>query len=278
VPAIRLLESSLGDRRPRAIRGILNGTSNFVLTLLEQGASFETAIAEARRRGFAEADVSRDLDGRDATDKIAILAWRAFGLPPQDVRVRRVPLPADPGRLVKVATAVKGSVRLLADCEQLDNGSTVVASVEPVIVRPASGFARTVFEENRIEIDAGWNAPIAVSGPGAGGVPTATALLSDLFAPASNTTPHAHNARSAHDGRLFQWIVAARCTPERLKGVLRTASIDWHSVWSAQGETLARTRRRPFFAVERALADLNAEHAEPFVARLDDAFAWERSA
>ena len=52
----------------------------------------------------------------------------------------------------------------------------------------------------------------------------------------------------------------------------------WHSVWAAEGETLARTRRHPFFAVERALADLDAQHAEPFVARLDDAFAWERSA
>jgi len=278
VPTIRLLETSLGGQRPRAVRGILNGTSNFVLTLLEQGASFETALAEARRRGFAEADVSRDLDGRDAADKVAILAWRAFGLAPQDVRVRRVALPADPARLVRLASALNGSVRLLGECELLDDGKTVVASVEPVIVRPRSGFARTVFEENRVEVDAGWSSPLSVSGPGAGGAPTAAALVSDLLASAGNSEERPNDARSVHDGRLFQWIVAARCSAEQLQDVLRTTSVEWRRVWSTRGETVARTRPLPHFAVERALATLEARNAEPLVARLDDAFAWERAA
>jgi len=278
VPAIRLLESSLGGDRPRAVRGILNGTSNFVLTLLEQGASFETALAEARRRGFAEADVSRDLDGRDAADKVAILAWRAFGLSPQDVRVRRVALPPDPARLVTLASALDGSVRQLGECELLDDGRTVVASVEPVIVRPTSGFARTVFEENRIEIDAGWSSPLSVSGPGAGGAPTAAALLSDLLSSAADSESGRTDARSVHDGRLFHWIVAARCSPAELQSVLRATSVEWRRLWCARGETFARTRPLPHFAVERALTDLEARGAEPLVARLEDAFAWERAA
>jgi homoserine dehydrogenase len=102
------------------------------------------------------------------------------------VRVRRRGLPADPARLVSLAASIGGSARLLAECELLDDGHTVVASVEPVIVHPGSGFALTLFEENRVEIDAGWSAPLAASGPGAGGIPTATALLSDLVAPSAD--------------------------------------------------------------------------------------------
>ena len=270
VPVIRLLESSLGKRSPRAVRGILNGTANFVLTLLERGASFERAIAVARTRGFAEADVSRDLDGRDAADKIAILAWRAFGLAPHDVRVRRRGLPADPARLVSLASWLGGSARLLAECELLDDGRTVVASVEPVIVRSGSGFARTLFEENRVEIDAGWSAPLSASGPGAGGVPTATALLSDLLAPSDESDAPPALARSAYDGRLFHWVIAARCSPELLRGVLRETSVPWREVSREGDEKIARTRALPFFAVERAVVALERQGADPIVARLDE--------
>jgi homoserine dehydrogenase len=270
VPAIRLLESSLGNRTPRAVRGILNGTTNFVLTLLERGASFESAIAVARKRGFAEADVSRDLDGRDAADKIAILAWRAFGLAPHDVRVRRRGLPADPARLVALASTLGASARLLAECELLDDGRTVVASVEPVIVAAGSGFARTLFEENRVEIDAGWSAPLSTSGPGAGGVPTATALLSDLLAPPDESDAPPTWARSAYDGRLFHWIIAARCSPDLLRGVLRETSVPWRDVSRDDDEKIARTRALPFFAVERALAALEQQRADPILVRLDE--------
>ena len=278
VPAIRLLESSLGNRCPRAVRGILNGTSNFVLTLLERGASFESAIAIARKRGFAEADVSRDLDGRDAADKIAILAWRAFGLVPHEVLVRRRGLPADPARLVALAAELGGSARIIAECELLDDGHTVVASVEPVIVPSDSGFARTLFEENRVEIDAGWSAPLTTGGPGAGGLPTATALLSDLLAPSAESAAQSSSARAAHDGRLLHWVIAARCSPEVLRSVLREASVAWRDVACAGDEAVVRTRPLPFFAVERALVALEQLVAAPIVVRLDDGFAWESAA
>jgi homoserine dehydrogenase len=278
VPAIRLLESALANRRPRAVRGILNGTSNFVLTLLERGATFESAVSIARQRGFAEADVWRDLDGRDAADKIAILAWRAFGLSPDDVKVRRRGLPADPARFVALAAALGGSARLIAECELLDDGCSVVASVEPVIVHSDSGFARTLFEENRVEIDAGWSAPLSASGPGAGGVPTATALLSDLLAPSATLDALPLRTRPSHDGRLLHWIIAARCSSEVLHSVLREASVSWRDVSRAGDETVARTRPLPFFAVERALVALEQQGADPLVVRLEDAFAWETAA
>ena len=122
VPILRVLDESLGAGGPSRVRGILNGTTNFVLTRLEGGASLESALDEARAAGFAEADASRDLDGRDAADKIAL-----------------------------------------------------VACVEPLLVAPDSALARTRDEGNHVDVFAGWRAPLSASGPGAGGLPAATA-------------------------------------------------------------------------------------------------------
>src|SRR5437588_506879 len=79
-PVISLVRDAVGSGGSVSVRGILNGTSNFVLTLLERGATYEAALSAARERGLAEADCSRDLDGRDSADKIAIIAWEAFGI------------------------------------------------------------------------------------------------------------------------------------------------------------------------------------------------------
>src|SRR4030081_970877 len=98
VPVLRLLDDALGAGTPAAVRGILNGTTNFVLTRLERGTSLERALHEARTAGFAEADASRDLDGRDAAAKVALVAWAAFGVPPEQVRARRASLLPDPAR------------------------------------------------------------------------------------------------------------------------------------------------------------------------------------
>ena len=83
VPILRLLDNALGAGTPTRVRGILNGTTNFVLTRLERGATLHEALVQARCAGFAEADAARDLDGRDAADKIALVAWAAFGLAPE---------------------------------------------------------------------------------------------------------------------------------------------------------------------------------------------------
>jgi homoserine dehydrogenase len=208
-PVISTLRDLLGASPPRSIRGILNGTSNFVITELERGVELDRALAVARERGLAEADCSRDLDGRDAAAKLAISAWVAFGIAPSTLRVRRTSLlPALP-ELVRAAAGLGGRLRLLAECTQLD-ANRVVASVEPTIVTAASGFARTLGEENRIEIDQGWSAPLTVSGPGAGAEPTASALLSDLLR--TSPPPNGRGAEAkiffaATDSRDHRWLL-----------------------------------------------------------------------
>ncbi|MEP6989563.1 MAG: homoserine dehydrogenase, partial [bacterium] len=161
VPILRVLNESLGAGGATRVRGILNGTSNFVLTRLEQGASLDAALDDARRCGFAEADVSRDLDGRDAADKLALIAWTAFGIAPESLVVRRTTLLPDPRRYVDLAARFGARVRQVAECELIDG--SVVAFVEPVLVAADSALGRTHDEGNLAEVFTGWRAPLCAS-------------------------------------------------------------------------------------------------------------------
>lgn len=254
-PVISTLRDLLGASPPRAVRGILNGTSNFVITQIERGHDFTVAVKAARELGLAEEDCSKDLDGRDAAAKLAITAWVAFGIAPSTLRIRRTSLLPHLTELIPVATALGGRLRLIAECTQL-NGNAVVASVEPTIVSAASGFARTIGEENRIEIDQGWSAPLTVSGPGAGAEPTAAALLSDLL----RTSPPA-NARGSRgrafyplaDPREHRWLLLATCDFD-LESLLASRDILVQRSWLESDRVGVITNRARWSALEDVLA------------------------
>lgn len=180
VPVIRTLREVFAGQPVAGIKGILNGTANFVLTRLEEGSDYPAALRAAQARGLAEADPARDLDGRDVAEKLAILAWAAWQVDPRQVVVQREGLLPDPGARVREAQRVGGRLRLVGECRRTSSG--IVATVRPEIVPADSPFGRTVNEENRIIIDLGWGMPIELAGPGAGGEPTAAALWSDLVA------------------------------------------------------------------------------------------------
>lgn len=270
VPVLRILHDALGGAAPRAVRGILNGTSNFVLTQLERGATLDAALHAARVRGLAEADATRDLDGRDAADKLAIIAWTAFGVAPDEVRVRRRGLLPDAERLVRHAARLGGRLRLVADCELSDDGA-LVASVEPAIVDVGSALGRTVHEENHVAIETGWSAPLVAAGPGAGGSPTAAAALSDVLAPGGRSSAAratAPNVRAADDARALRWSIGAACDPLALADVLRAHGLALELCSGDSRESLATVAPAPWSAVEPAIASLRAANADPSVARL----------
>jgi homoserine dehydrogenase len=254
-PVISTLRDLLGASPPRAVRGILNGTSNFVITQIERGHELDVAINAARQLGLAEADCSKDLDGRDAAAKLAITAWVAFGIAPASLRIRRTSLLPHVTELVRAATALGGRIRLIAECVQL-NGNAVVTSVEPTIVSAASGFARTIGEENRIEIDQGWSAPLTVSGPGAGAEPTAAALLSDLL----RTSPPA-NARGSlgrafypvADPREHRWLLLA-AGDSGLESLLAAHDIAVQRSWRENDRVGLITDRTRWSVVEEIIA------------------------
>lgn len=270
-PIVSVLRDVLGATAPRSVRGILNGTSNYVLSEVERGVSFDAALAAARSRGLAESDCSRDIDGRDAAAKLKIIAWIAFGIEPAALDLRRTPLPADPSRLVHFASLVGGRARLIAECVQLP-GHEILASVEPTIVPADSGFGRTQLEENRVEIDLGWGTPITVSGAGAGGAPTATAILADLVGterPRNTRGRGATNFVGAPDDRLHRWLVFASVPSDRLQALAKESGIRSERIVS-QGSCsaivsapVARQKVRPL------LWTLEVCGAEPAVARYE---------
>lgn len=268
-PVISTLRDLLGACTPLSIRGILNGTSNYVISEIERGTTLEAALEAARCGGLAESDCSRDLDGRDAAAKLGIIAWIAFGIRPSALDLRRIALPANLERLVRCASTAGGRLRLIAECTRLPDG-TVSASVEPTVVEANSGFGRTTLEENRVEVDLGWGTPLAVSGPGAGSRPTATALLGDLLGVSQPRNERGAGATSfipVPDERHHHWLVSARIPRLQLQALTAAAGVGIGRTLSGDPVTAVVTRRAPWLEVRQLLSTLDTLGAEPSIAR-----------
>jgi homoserine dehydrogenase len=268
VPVLRLLDDALGAGTPVRVRGILNGTTNFVLGRLERGFALDDALLAAREAGFAEADASRDLDGRDAAAKIALVAWAAYGVAPESLIVTRRSLLPDPARYVRLAQRLGGVVRQVAECALAD--TAVIATVEPVIVSAASALGRVHDEQNHVEVHAGWRAPLTASGPGAGGAPTATALLADLVCTARPPERRGDAPRSAVDARLGDWAVEVQGAPRLLHRAVPRCGLVLTDHDARHAWTLARGLSAS--EVDGILATLCAAGDDAIALRLDDDF------
>jgi homoserine dehydrogenase len=182
MPIVRAVGEGLSGDRIVRIEGILNGTTNAVLSLMEGGASLEDAVADARARGYAEADPSADLDGTDARAKLAILCALAFGVrvEPRQIDVRSCAAigASDLAR----ARAQHGAIRQVAHAEYDDDRRALVAWVAPVVVPAGSFFARITGAQNGALITGEHSGDIGIFGAGAGGAPTAVAVISDAVA------------------------------------------------------------------------------------------------
>lgn len=182
IPVVRLLRRRSAGSDITRIAGVLNGTTNAVLEAVAEGASFADAVAQAQADGFAEADPSRDLDGRDAEDKLRILAWLAFGVAPQSLVVTRRGIDATVARWARGSARHGRRIRLMATVSR--EGNALVAQIAPVSVAADDAWGSLRGVQNRIEITSASRGVLALSGPGAGGAATARALLGDIAAPA----------------------------------------------------------------------------------------------
>lgn len=193
IPVIKVIRESLSANRIRSLTGIVNGTTNYVLTRMTQaGASFADALAEAQARGFAEADPTLDVDGTDAVQKMAILSSLAFG---GWCRYRDALWEGIESVTAKdVAFArMSGFVFKLVACGRIIDGLTSVA-VFPALVAAAHPLAGVGNEFNAVLIDSDFQGPSVLIGRGAGGEPTASSVaadLSDLLAGAAAAAPAA---------------------------------------------------------------------------------------
>lgn len=170
--------TSAGERIA-SVRGVLNGTSNFVLGLLEQGTGFDEAIAAAQAAGFAEADPSADIDGLDAAAKLALIARKAFAFAPDAASIpAQSLLSLDPGQ---VCGARENGLRYrqLAELTRLEDG-TIDARVSLTALPEDHPLARPENEENTVEIVCESGLKVVLHGKGAGRSPTAGAVLADI--------------------------------------------------------------------------------------------------
>lgn len=179
VPVVRLLRDSLAGHGLHRIRGVLNGTTNYILSRVEQGVPFADALAAAQRAGFAEADPTRDLDGTDAADKIAVLAWLGFGVDPAALRVRATGIDASLALEARAAARRGRAVRLVATAVRIGDG--VHATVAPRVVPRGHPFAQVRDEQNLIQLESESAGTLTVAGAGAGGSATASAVLADIL-------------------------------------------------------------------------------------------------
>jgi homoserine dehydrogenase len=191
IPVIRAIREGLAGDQLVRIAGILNGTCNYMLTRMErERLSFDTALAEAQERGFAEADPTDDLEGYDARAKLVILGRIGLhvALRPADVPCRSIRPLTDVDFVY--AGRLGYTIRQVSRIERVQDagGAMVEASVEPSLVRAGSALARVQGSENLVVTSGTFGGDVGFSGRGAGGDPTAVAVLSDVLATARHST------------------------------------------------------------------------------------------
>ncbi len=180
IPIHTVLREGIAGDRVVELYGILNGTSNFILTEIEKShAAFESVLSEAQQLGYAEADPSADIDGLDARSKLAILAALAFGekLTPADIYtegIRRI-MPVD----FQYAHQLQHTIRLLCLARQSESG--LLLSVRPSLIPQAAILAHVQGAYNAIWIRGAYGEDTFYYGRGAGSKPTGVAVVSDLM-------------------------------------------------------------------------------------------------
>jgi len=178
-PALRLGTTSLAGCTIGAIQGILNGTTNFILTRMEEGASYAEALAEAQRLGYAEADPTADVEGYDALGKLLILAAVVFDHPMTAQQVSRQGITHLTPQDIQRARAQGKRWKLIAELQRTDDG--VHARVAPQMVALSHPLAGVSGATNAITYVTDLLGEVTLVGPGAGRRETGFALLSDLL-------------------------------------------------------------------------------------------------
>jgi homoserine dehydrogenase len=187
IPLLRPLRESLAGDRVTKVMGIVNGSTNYMLTKMdEEGLSYEEIFDEARALGYLEANPSLDIDGHDAAAKAAILAELAFHshVTIDDVYCEGISkVTADD---MRAAQAMGFVIKLLAIAERVPDGSGIIVRVHPTMVPRSHPLASVRLSFNAVFIEAEAAGELMFFGRGAGGVPTASAVLGDVIVAARN--------------------------------------------------------------------------------------------
>ncbi|MCA1824298.1 MAG: homoserine dehydrogenase [Mycobacteriales bacterium] len=185
IPILRPLRESLAGERLHRVTGIVNGTTNFILSrMTETATSYAAALEEAQALGYAEADPTADVDGSDAAAKAAILASIAFHTRVTAADVHREGIDGVTAADVASAAAFGRAIKLLAICER--DGDAVSVRVHPAMLPSTHPLASVREAFNAVFVEGPAVGQLMFYGPGAGGPPTATAVLGDIVAVCRN--------------------------------------------------------------------------------------------
>jgi homoserine dehydrogenase len=186
VPIVAGMRRSLTGTNVVALRGLLNGTSSFVLSRVEDGLSFDDAVREAQRAGYAEADPTADLSGADAAAKLVILATVAWGrvVSQDDIIVRGITPTTLTEYRANAASSRPSAVRLVASASWSECRGRMRMFVTPELLRAEDPLFRAQGVEAVVAVETDLAGRLVWGGPGAGGAPTASALLADTIAAA----------------------------------------------------------------------------------------------
>jgi homoserine dehydrogenase len=179
IPIVKTLREGLNGNSFTRIYGILNGTCNYILSRMkEERISFEDCLREAQRLGYAEADPSFDVEGHDTAQKLSILASLAFGTKVDQAAVYVEGISSITLADLDAAAELGYRVKLLGVAVRTDAG--IEQRVHPTMVPKDSAIAQVMGVTNAVTVDANGLSPITLVGPGAGGMATASAVVSDL--------------------------------------------------------------------------------------------------
>ena len=195
IPIVRALRESLRGEPIRRVLGIVNGTTNFILTkMTELGADYSAALSEAQRLGFAERDPTADVEGFDAGAKAAIIATIAFGTKVVAGDVYHEGISGVSAADIAMATRLGFVVKLLAICEQDPATGDVAVRVHPAMVPQRHPLASVRESYNAVFVEGEAVGSLMFYGRGAGGMPTASAVLGDVIDAAVNLGQGTHGS------------------------------------------------------------------------------------
>jgi len=199
IPILRALRISLAGERMNRVMGIVNGTTNFILTkMASEGSDYQSALAEAQALGYAEADPSADVEGFDAAAKVQILSTLAFGTRLSGDEIDREGITAVRDVDVEFARRSGYVIKLLGVAERVgDHG--VSRRVHPTLVPLTHPLAAVSGAMNAVFVEGVKSGPLMWLGQGAGGEPTATAVLGDVLDAARNRVSGRHDVPFSGD-------------------------------------------------------------------------------
>ncbi|MBE9388893.1 homoserine dehydrogenase [Vagococcus salmoninarum] len=200
IPILRTIANSLAADNITSVKGILNGTTNYMLSkMATEGSTYEEALAEAQSLGFAESDPTNDVDGIDAAYKVAILSQFAFGMSLEVGDIEQQGIRGIAQADIQMAQQLGYEVKLIGSAEK--NQGSVSANVGPVLVAKSHPLASVQNEMNGVYVKSSGVRESMYYGPGAGAKPTATSVVSDLITVAKNS-------RLGINGYLFNSYVS----------------------------------------------------------------------